>query len=224
MPTLRLDDSSRETITDAFSHVLDRITNNKEFPLKHEDVWDFGMRILDRKVAQSYQYLLDNKAELTTKAMWNPEIVLSNGTWEYGITLFTSSMGLPYDRMPVPVTDLKFNELIEWCDYYEELKKKQKDADSFMRYLIYSCSSVGQIKRVMPADFLTFLPNRMIATFNDAERRSRVPAGYDPQQGQLEHLAQMLALGSISPEKREGMNVSTTRTRISSFDTSIGGV
>lgn len=209
MATMRLGDVERASIKSNFSVVLGRAANNKAFPLEKDDAWEFGMSLLPVQIAEYYEYLREHARDLTSESGWNPEFFLNTDEFKFGLSIY--GVSLPQEDLQLQSNHPRYAEILEWCEYRYGITERINDADHYMESIIYSCSSVGQIKRLMPDDILRFIPSNYRDSFKNAERRSRIPAGFKPEPDRLEQLAQMLALGSLSPKEREGIQVFLNR-------------
>lgn len=210
MATMRLGDVERGSIKSNFSTMLARANNNKSFPMEEDEIWDFGMSLLPVQTAEYYQYLRDHAKELTTEAGWNPEFGIRNDEAKFSVTIY--GVTLPQEHLQLLDTHPRYAEILEWCEHRHVMSERIDDADYYMREVVDACSSVGQIKRLMPEDILRFVPSQMRDTFKHAERRSRVPRDFTPEPERAERLGQMLAIGSLSPENREGLQIYLNRT------------
>lgn len=206
MATTRLGDHERgRTIAD-FNEIIGRAANNKVFPLDPENSWGFGLGLLPDGVRDKYIHLTVVEPSLVTKAGWNPTIVVADNINKWKIDLYGQAM--PKDNMQVPETHPLYQPLIEWCEYHHQIIVDISTADSYLRKIVNACSSAGQIKRLMPPEVLTYLPAKLVLSFGNAERQSRIPRNFQIDKEKMEHFANMLAIGAMSPDKREGMQIS----------------
>ena len=218
MPTMRLGDNEHQQIYNSFKRVAKRANNNKVFPLVKDDFPEFGYSLLEPRIAERYIFLRNEAVALTSCESWNPSIYVNTKEYKYYITLASNTyIKMPLDDMVVPDTHPKYAKLLKWAEEQHAVETRVNLAMNDLETIVYSCSSVGQIKRVLQEDILCFIPDYMRSTFTHAERRSRIPAGLGADikelARQLEEIAYVLALGSISPEKREGMDVTVKRRK-----------
>lgn len=212
MATLRLGDAERSNINNAFARVLERAQNNQKFPLEEEDIEDFGMSLLSDKAAECFSYLKEFEEDLVRTSSYNPNFKIRGSTFEYDISLWR--VELPRDNLLVPEQHAAHAEILEWVTQYCIVQKDIADARDHVREIVAACSSVGQIKRIMQDEILRFVPQYMRETFGNAERRSRVPSGFEIEPDKLTHLSTVLALGTLSPESEGGVSTSVNRTPI----------
>jgi len=212
MPTLRLGDNERASIRRAFGRVANRACNNKPFPLVSEDIAEFGYSLLEPRIAKYYTFLRDEAADLTNAATWNPEFNVRDSEHVYEITLHGCT--LPKDGLLLPEDHAMHRPLLVWAQEQWDIEDRVGKATGYLWTVVEQCCSMGQIHRVIPDDIMRFVPEYMQSTLQDAERRSRWPSGLENDPEQLDALANVLALGSISPEDREGIQISLNRHTI----------
>jgi hypothetical protein len=211
MGTLRLDDGERQNIINSFARILMRASNNKPFPMEKEEVWDFGLSLLEPKTVECYLYLRENNEKLVKSQNWHPTIELQDEFYSYHVTFCDE--GLPQNGLQVPHTHPKYAEIHDWVTHYCDMEEQIAKARKAVRRVIQVCSSAGQIKRVLQPEILRFIPSHVLDTLDDAERQSRIPRNLELHDGDLELIANTLAVGSLSPEDRAGIDVEANRDR-----------
>lgn len=206
MPTLRLGDQERSEIRQSFNEILERSKNNQPFPLQDHDFPEFGYEMLPSNIAHHYAELREHGEFLTKASVWNPDFKIRDDAYQYDISISGDAVVVPKDGLILPTTYYKHQEILEWAASYIEVAEKVSDARGFLSGMVECCSSTGQIKRLLTDEVMRFLPNHMMEHFNNAERRSRIPAGMcmDGFAEKMDNLTQMLALGSLSPSERVG--------------------
>lgn len=215
MPTIRLGDAERAQIRGAFHRIMKRATNNRPFPLTEEDFPEFGYSLLDPLLVIHYEYLRENAPELTTASGWRPDFKVRSKEFVYKINLERVSM--PKDGLLVPDAHPMQPEILEWAEHYYMMDQRVEYASKFLRGIVDTCSSTGQIRRVLSEDIIRFIPEYMQQAFKDAERRSRIPTNLcmDGFAEKLVDLADVLAIGSLSSEEQGGLCADVrTRTEI----------
>lgn len=212
MPTLRLGDQERSEIRGAFKRVAQRAKNTNPFPLTDDDFPEFGYSLLEPRIAKYYSFLREEANDLVRSASWRPDFRLRNADATYTITL-GPDVELPKEHLLMLETHPMYHDILKWAQGYCIVSSRVDNAMRFLSRVVNETSSTGQIKRVLSEDVLRFLPEYMMKYFADAERQSRWPSGLptDGAEANVAELADVLALASISPEKREGMDVSASR-------------
>lgn len=212
MPTLRIGDQERQEIRGAFNKVAQRAKNTNPFPLTEDDFPEFGYSLLEPRIAKYYSFLREEAKDLTSAATWRPDFRLKNADVTYTITLGTD-VEVPKENLLMLESHPMYHDILAWAQGYCKVRNKVDNAMWFLRCVLDECSSTGQVKRVLSEDVLRFLPKYMNQYWEYAERQSRWPSGLETEGAErnLTELADVLALASISPEKREGMDVSASR-------------
>jgi len=207
MATLRLDDGSRSQIIAQFRAVMNRVMHNKTFPIEENDTWEFGLSLLPENVRASYLHVFGYNESMVREQRWHPEVNLVDGDTMFQLCMYGAQARMPYDKMNVPRTHPKHQELVEYATAQIEAQKHLSMADGTLTHIIHNCTSIGQVKRIMEkdADLLRFVPDYMKESFAKAERRSRVPKSFNKTAHDLRHLGNVLATGSLSPETIVGM-------------------
>jgi len=212
MATLRLDDGQRNTIIGGFHSVIERATNNKAFPMAKEEVWEFGLSLLPEKTVEYYLYLREQALGLTSSQSWRPTFQLTTDHHQYEFTFNEGE--LPKSKMVVGHKHPKYAEILDWAEHNCVLAEQVILAQRVVTRIINVCSSAGQIKRVMQPEILRFLPDHIMQSFSDAERQSRIPKNLELHEGDLELVANTLAIGALSLENQPGLSVDVTRKKI----------
>jgi len=201
---MRLGDHERSEIRSGFGRVAQRAKNNKVFPLVEEDFPEFGYSMLDPRIAGPYEFLREHASELTSAAAWNPDFKIRDATHVYEIEVH--GVTLPKEHLLLPDNHPKHAVLIKWAKEQWDIDQRVSNALYYLHEIVETCSSTGQIKRVLQDEILRFVPEYMHQSLGNAERKSRVPAGLTVSPERLNDLANILALGSLSPKDRQGLS------------------
>jgi hypothetical protein len=203
---MRLGDSERSSIKSAFRAVANKAKNSKVFPLTEEDFPDFGYSLLEPRIAKYYEFLRSEAEDLTSAATWNPSFNIRDANYLYDISIYGVTM--PKEGLLVTEQHSMYAVLLKWGEEQNDIDDRVDSSMYYLSGIVESCSSTGQIKRVLQEDIIRFVPDYMQNTFKGAERRSRIPAGLELEDEKTEQLIDILALGAISPDNREGLNAS----------------
>ena len=208
MPTLRLGDNERSEIRSAFHTVIRRAVNNVPFPLQDHDFPEFGYDLLEPRIAKHYEFLREEAEHLTKASSWSADFNVESAEFRYNITV--PHVTLPMDGLLLRETHHRHAEILEWATGYDRMDDRVNAAQSFLNNIVECCSSTGQIHRVLSDEILRFVPEYMHGSFKDAERRSRIPAslGMDGFAENIIELADVLALGTLSPKDMVGLDAS----------------
>lgn len=214
MATTRLTEWERSSVRNEFMQTLVRSVNNPPFPVPREDIFRFGIEIMDvpEPVRKAYALLINyNKGGLANKSTYQANFKVQD---EQNKLVYICQSGtfesMPSGDLCVYHTHPLHQEILKWCELHYQLQIKYNWAMKVTDEILDNCHSAGQLKRVLPQEAVRFLPNHMIASFKDAIRKSRYPAGLNIEQHFLDNLCDTLALGSINPEDRKGARVECT--------------
>lgn len=203
MPTERLSDDNKQNISSALDRVIERAMFNKKFPINKKDLFEWLVDQMPQTHQDAYRLLRDeNKKLVTNSGSWGSKFKVRDTNSEYTIQVTAK---VPYDNIEVRETDSRVADVIVWLKWYEELKAKVSDAESYGDSLVYACTSVGQLRRLLPDEIMRFIPSKLL-DFSEVERRSRIPRGFHPDPERMDNMLQMLALGSLSPKERTGLD------------------
>lgn len=208
MPTQRLSDTDKSWIESQFDQVLNRANNNKPFPVSEEDIPEWVFSTLPDSVAEAWKVCrqFDQRLVMTAGYYFNIEVICKDNIGKY--YLRCEEIGnVPNHKPVIDEGSMWYEEVLNWCDETHALSEKVHEAELYLESAIYSCTSAGQIARILPDDCLRFVPNTVLSSLQDAERKSRIPRGFKPDEEKAGLLLDMLALGSISPEERAGPDV-----------------
>ena len=208
MATARLSDYDKGKIIRNFNVILNQVTNNKEFPIADEDMMAWGIRQMPKDLRIPYKYLMEHANHLVKTATYNASFYISSDNYKYEVSHYAT---WPCKNITIKVTDPLHKDVLEWVEWYYDMLKKIQAANRYQHGAIHSCTSAGQITRILPPEVIRFLPNKISTTLGDAERKSRIPRGFHHDENELENLLQMLALGSLSPTDHVGLNVAVPR-------------
>ena len=230
MATLRLGDPERNSINDAFNRVLERASKNKPFPLKEDEIKNFGLSLLPHKAADAYKYLYENDRDLVRTVGYHPcfeirsEPIDPSKSMEravYSIELAGSGYIFPKNGLTVETTHPRYAEILAWADHYCEMDELVSKSLKTLYHVTASCSSAGQIKRVLQHEILRFLPENVSSSLAHAERRSRIPKDLNVSKEELETVANTLTIASLSCEEMVGVAATAARTFILSNKTGV---
>lgn len=204
MPTERLSDDDKSTINGEMDAIINRAMFNKKFPVKSKDLFEWLVDQMPDSHQKAYRLLrAENKKLVSTSGTWGSKFKIRDANTEYTVQVTAK---VPYDYVVVAENDSRNAEVVEWLLWYEDLKIKVDSASSYAATLVWACTSAGQLKRLLPKEVLRFIPTHLL-NFDDVERRSRIPRSFKPDSDKMDNLMQMLALGSLSPKERKGLDI-----------------
>ena len=215
MATARLALGDKNDIRRVFEKTLKRSLNNKPFLIDKEDLFEFGISCLPEAVGEKYAWLYEHDRKLTITHSWRPKIELSvphptepDVTRTYQLHVEGT---LPKDPSFCPAQHPLFNDLLAWAEWYSAQEANVKLASNYIKVLVDSCTTVGQISRLLPPDVIQSIPTWLKNTLSEAVRQSRVPAAWTnsinvntPER--QEQFMQTLVLGAISLDAPEYCN------------------
>lgn len=202
MATLRLADDEKRNITSGIRNLIGRAHHNKPFPIDEKDIFEWVVDQLPLHQRKAYRLLRKELPVLTRADNYSSNFEIADTLLTYLIHVGTK---LPMPGVFILKADPHHQEVIDWAEHYMDLNDKTRKAEYHIGDLISSCTSVGQIKRLMPEEALRLIPSHLL-DFSEVERRSRIPASFFPDKDKMENLMQMITLGSISPESRKGLS------------------
>ena len=210
MPTPRLTDENKRDIARKFYYVLRRASWNKPFPVTEKDdpkLKNLGLLCIEEQARIHYEALLKLDESLLKPSAWKTEMSISDDDFVY--YLEGRDMDIIKQNLRIPIEYPHHDAILEWAQFNSCVEQDVKTAGEIIGKVIDSCSTVGQIKRVLPEDLLRYVPDVLTMQLGEAERASRIPRHLDIDKEKIEHLGNMLALASISPkEQPESMGVS----------------
>jgi len=206
MATARITDNDRNQIASRFHAVARQSLNNQVFPVAKDDFKEWTYSLLPEDIRDRWLYLKEKQKNLIRMTGgYNSHFKIRGDLYEYRLSIDEK---IPYEDMPVPLEHPTHEAILKYCDDQYEAMQNLRDAMSWLEYCVNQCHSVGQIKRVLTDDIIRFVPNYFTSTLADAERASRIPRDFTPNDERMEQLANVLALGTLSPERRKGLDVS----------------
>ena len=207
MATARLSDSDRSNIVWTLELVINKSLNSKSFPVKKNKLMEWGIKQLPKPIKKAYILLREDCPELTRKASgYDCGFTIRTDTHQYKIKFGESGTKFPLEGLLILPNDKYHTQIIEWAVWFNEISEKVEEANKYINNLVYACTSVGQLKRLLPQEVMRFIPTHL-CDFSEVERRSRIPASFMPEQEKLDNMLQMLTVGSISPDQRKGISV-----------------
>lgn len=213
MPTLRLTDSDRSWIVSSFILPLQRCTNSLPFPIQEtNDIVEWARDCTPTKLWDAWEYLTDNCSSTVTSLGYSKTafVETDDGTGnKYRIYLYGGDTGKwPHYEPTCKEGNLHYEEILEWAKQYAHVQEQVDEATRYMQKGVWACTSAGQVARIFPENVLRFLPSKAKSTLGNAERKSRVPSGFEINHETCDLLERMLALGTISPDNQEGVDAS----------------
>lgn len=200
MPTYRLSYDDKHTLAQCFNKTLSCCLNNSVFPIRDSrEFADFAIGLIREPARTHYIELLRLDASLVgAKQRYLNWFLLPAEEGKYKIEC--RSLIVPRDGLVLNSEHPMYQEILEWARQSHKIRQDAKRARIYAEHAIDVCSTFGQVMRVCPPDFATYLPNNMVASMKNAERASRFPKRLRHQPDEIEHLGRMLALGALSPE------------------------
>lgn len=207
MATPRLSDHDKSQLTWALEAVIDRALNSKKFPIKKKHFMEWGIKQLSKPVKKAYRLLRDDCPALTHHVSgYGCQFMVRTDSLEYRMSVSGSGVKFPMTDLLILPSDKYHADIIEWAVWHDEVYNKIQAANSYANFLVFACTSSGQLKRLLPQEVMRFIPKHL-CYFKEVERRSRIPASFTPNEQELDNMIQMLAVGSLSPETRKGIAV-----------------
>lgn len=207
MATDRLSDSDKDNIESRIISTMQRALYNKRFPVEESDAFDWLTNQMEPTHREAYMLLRkENNALITSCGSWHATFYIKSLSIKYHVGIHAE---IPVANLLVAYDDPYHDIVVEWLDWYHALDCKVDWARKYCRKMVYSCTSVGQIKRLFPAEALRFVPSHL-CDFSQVERRSRIPASFAPDPDKLENMMNIVTLGAISPEAVKGCVVTIT--------------
>lgn len=201
MATARLNDDERQNISNAITRIIQRALHNKEFPVPKEEVTEWITNQLPKPIREAYRLLRADAPDLVIQQSYSCDFDICSDTYKYRIGI---SQPVPTNNIMVLTTAKYHAAVIEWVEWEVKTKNQSEDAESYIETLVWSCTSSGQLKRLLPQEVMRFIPNYLL-DFSQVERRSRIPNGFKPDTDRMENMLYMLTVGAISPEHCKGM-------------------
>jgi hypothetical protein len=209
MTTKRLSDWDRQQIIDGYKRKLRRCLHNKQFPIKKDDLETWGISLLDPVIYDKWKYLREHVPDMVKDfSYFHSTFTISDDNYVYKVKGY--KVPLPYDDIVVPHDHPTHPEVLAWVQWYDDMELRRASAVTWLHKCVAHCHSIGQVKRVLPEEILRFSPDHMLKTLKDAERQSRIPAGFNIDEEKMKNLADTLALASISPEDEPDVDVTVT--------------
>ena len=205
MATSRLSDDEKQSICRAVNMTTKRAMFNKEFPVPQEEVMDWLIKQMPKPIRKAYILLRADASDLVKHQGFACDFDIHSDTHEYRINIRPK---VPRNHILIRKKDYYHADVIKWAKWEVDTQKAVDNATSYFDSLVCSCTSVGQLKRMLPDEIMRFIPSHLL-DFSNVERRSRIPASFTPDNERLEAMMHMLTVGSISPEELKGVQAST---------------
>lgn len=203
MPTQRLSDYEKDDLTGEYLSMLGRAGYNQPFPMEFKSqVWDMGIDLLPKRIRKAYVLLRDEAPLLTSVSKYRTQFIIRGATHEYKFSILENA---PMENLVIYKSYPRYDEILAWVQWKVKISIQIHDASNTIKRAIQCCTSAGQVKRILPPETLRIMPATMLESLGEAERISRVPAGFKVTTEEMEHFVNMLTLGSISPERRKGV-------------------
>lgn len=200
MATVRLSDDNKSEICSSISNTLHRAMYNKAFPVPKGDISEWITDQLPKAIRKAYRLLRADDPELVTNRTHGVDFHIRSDTHKYQIGV---SERAPRNNILIRKKDKYHAVVVEWVQWEMDTKRKVDDGTHYIEELVWACTSAGQLKRLLPKEIMTFIPGYLL-DFSEVERRSRIPASFNPNKERLEAMMYMLTIGAISPEKYKG--------------------
>lgn len=208
MPTQRLSDSDKSWIESCFTSVLVQAGNNVRFPVEEKDLKDWVLNTMPSHIRTPYETLRQNAPGMLRTASYCSYAVLYTPEGEYELCFNGLQDHFPPDYKPeVGDDDPNYDDIVDWARDYRKIQTQVNRCRRYIANAIEECTSAGQIARIFHQDILRFLPVATLNSLGDAERRSRVPRGFEIVPEMTELVANTLALGSVCPDSKQGIDV-----------------
>lgn len=203
MPTQRLSDYEKADLIGEYNDMLGRGAYNQPFPIEYKkEVWGMGIDLLPRKIRAAYVLLREEAMILTAASKYRTQFIINDEKYQYKFHILEAA---PMENLVIHKSHERYDAILKWIVWQTKIQIQITEAERTISKAIKACTSAGQIKRILPPEALRIMPNAMLASLDEAERRSRVPAMFKVTQDEMEHFVNMLTLGSISPERRKGV-------------------
>jgi hypothetical protein len=207
---MRLSDSNKGWIESQFDRVIQRAIHNHPFPIPKDDLNDWFLSFMPDNISSAWREIQRYNPYLLRNSGWRACFVVHTYEGKYHCEL--GDVGaIPPTEPEVSLGDMHYNKVLKWASEYHDTNAKIIKAQRYVSDAIQSCTSAGQILRVLPEDCVRFIPPDVASSFGNAERKSRIPANFSIDKELEELTMNMLALGSISPEEVTGQASEVTR-------------
>ena len=209
MATARLSREDKSTIDNRLSNYCNRLKYQQEDPIGLDRI-DFIKSIVGKKFVKHYTYLensvhKDAAVAVTTHYAFRLEAPqgVKNNTY-FQMQTEKEWARLENDQLIVPKTHPLYYSLLQFGAEHIAMCRRVYRATGTIHSIVASCSSVGQIQRVIP-DLLQLIPNSLSMTIHNAERRSRMPVLDTAEDGTCskERITEMLATLALGTLKKD---------------------
>lgn len=208
MPTQRLSDSDKSWIESCFSGVLVQAGNNIKFPLEEDDLKDWVLDTMPKHIRKPYEALRENAPRMLRSAGYCNYAVLYTPEGEYELCFNGLQEHFPPEyKAEIGDDNPIYDDIVDWARDYRKIQKQVNRCRQYVAHAIDECTSAGQIARIFHGDILRFLPPATLSSLGDAERKSRVPRGFEIVPEMTELVANTMAIGSVCPDRKQGLDV-----------------
>ena len=203
MPTDRLTIENKEYVRRCFSEVMRRSLHNVTDPLEklvdeyHTEIY---LECMGEENLAMYRKLKKAFPEMVQSSKrFRSVYVIQSGSFVYECR--ATSIHAVAAKVDIPETSAYYVPLLQYCERMHMLVQDYKQAVNWMGYCVNSCSSVGQLHRIVPEDFFLYVPQMLARSMSDAKRKSRIPRGYQEDDNNMQLFGKVLALGTLSPKE-----------------------
>lgn len=200
MATARLSDQEKCSIVNSVERTIKRALHNKVFPVPEDEISEWVTNQLPTRIREAYLLLREEDRGLVKKQGYGCDFIIHSDTHKYQIGV---SKWVPKNGLVISPHDPYHASVLEWAAWNSETKDAVSAADDYISSLVWSCTSAGQLKRLLPVEIMRFIPDHLL-DFSLVERRSRIPNSFNPDKKQLEAMMDLLVVGSLSPIERKG--------------------
>lgn len=204
MPTKRLSDNDRNALLSRIVQLVELPHRTYLLDLTRKEQAELVTSTVLPEVFAAAQLLCSHRQDVV-RMTYRPRLLVYEEPPEATLLVqpkwFAVSLRLE-DQVPdvsYRVTDLTLphaSEVLEWAKAVDTLTKRAHKAHRYADDAVNRCSSIGQIKRVLPG-LEEFAPVVVAKSLINAERRSRIPQGFEVDDAQRLNLMEMLAMGSL---------------------------
>ena len=208
MPTKRLSHYDRENILRPLKQTLEREMQQRPFPIESPEVFAEVLLSYAPERLRTAINILAKDAPNALNKRWSQSVDLGKPRVWDGSTNTRPKQASIYvpDRILVNL-EWRLDEecqptwdLIEpWVQQRVEVSERAERASGYFQKAIWSCSTAGQVKRVLP-ELVEILPNELKESLGEAVRPSRWPLEFQASEDHNEHLS-YLAYCSLLPKE-----------------------
>lgn len=205
MPTKRLSDWDKANLVNQFENILVCWKNAQPFPIERKNLYNWLLSVLPIDVEAAYRLLRRTDKAMLHDCISYALLVLNaiEGEYRININVWGLQEHFPNTTYRLETDDAAFVEVLEWARLYRATEKNATAAYDYVRNLVWSCTSAGQVDLLLPEEVKRYIPPAIADTLKGAERKSRVPRDFERNEEAEHTLVNALALSSLSPESRD---------------------